>query len=545
MGKITRNTLYYGDNLNILRQYIDDESIDLIYLDPPFNSNRSYNVLFKDESGSDSEAQLTAFDDSWHWGDPAEETYYELVNNSSPEIATMIGALRQFIGTNQMMAYLVMMTIRLLELHRVLKNSGSIYLHCDPTASHYLKIILDTIFKAENFLNEIIWQRFDFHADAKRWGRLHDTIIVYSKDKNNFVFYKQRKPYGKKFIDSHFKEDENGRLYTLSDALGKGQGPARVFFGKIIEPTKDTHWRFSQEKIDAMISQGKIVLTENERPRIKRYLDEMKGQVIGDVWTDIPLINSQAKERLGYPTQKPESLLERIIKASCQEGDLILDPFSGCGTAIAVAQKFNRKWIGIDITYLAIALHKNRLKEMFGLEPKRDYEIIGEPQSLHDAIQLSQDNRFQFEWWALSLIEARPAGDKKKGSDKGIDGIIIFSDEAKANVKQILVQVKSGHVNSGLIRDFRGTIERESNAVMGIFISLEKPTRDMETEALEAGYYVSPFTDQKYRKIQIYTIKELLSGKEPDLPQVATFRTFRKADKVKKDKDAKQEKLDI
>jgi len=549
MGNITRNTLFYGDNLDILREYIDDESIDLIYLDPPFNSNRSYNVLFKDESGSDSEAQITAFDDSWHWGETAEETYYELVNNSSPEIATLIGALRQFIGTNQMMAYLVMMTIRLIELHRVLKPSGSIYLHCDPTASHYLKILLDVIFGYKNFKNEIIWKRTSAHSDTVQgniihMGRIHDVILYNIKSdlvRRNEIFTS----YDDDYINSFYRKiDENGRRYTLDNITGPGGAskgnPQYEFLGVT------RYWRYGRERMQELYEQGRIIQTKpGNVPRYKRYLDEMPGVPLQDIWVDILPIQSQSNERLGYPTQKPLSLLERIIKTSSNENDLILDPFSGCGTAITAAQKLNRNWIGIDITHLAIALHKNRLKDMFGIEPKKDYDIIGEPRSLHDAKQLAQTDRFQFEWWALSLIEARPAGGKIKGSDKGIDGIISFTDEAKGKVKQVLVQVKSGHVNSGLIRDFRGTIERENNAVMGIFITLENPSKNMETEALEAGYYVSPFTGLKHRKIKICTIEDLLDEIKPDLPVSASFSTFKKAQKVKKDKEAQQGKLDI
>ena len=549
MGKIEKNTLFYGDNLDILRNYIEDESVDLIYLDPPFNSNRSYNVLFKDESGIDSEAQITAFDDSWHWGDTAEETYYELINKSSPEIANLISALRQLIGNNQMMAYLVMMTIRLQELRRVLKNNGSIYLHCDPTASHYLKILLDVIFGGENFRNEIIWRRTSAHSDSIQgnvihMGRVHDVILFYSKSneaQREEIFI----PYSEDYINKFYRLiDENGRKYTLDNITGPGGASKGNPFYEFLGVSR--YWRYSREKMQELFEQGRIKQTKpGNVPRYVRYLDEMPGVPLQDIWDDVLPIQSQSLERLGYPTQKPLSLLERIIMTSSNEGQIVLDPFSGCGTAIAAAQKLGRRWIGIDITYLAIALHKSRLKDMFGLEPKKDYDVIGEPLSIHDANQLAKDNRFQFEWWALSLIEARPAGEKKKGSDKGIDGIISFTDEAKGNVKQILVQVKSGKVNSGLIRDFRGTIERENNAVMGVFITLENSTKDMDIEALEAGYYVSPYTNQKYRKIQIFTIEDLLTRKTPDLPQVATYKTFKKAEKVKKDKKAEQGKLVI
>jgi len=544
------NTLYYGDNLRVLREYIKDESIDLIYLDPPFNSKKTYNVLFKDESGLSSDAQISAFDDSWHWGDTAQQTFEELLTKAPNNVASMINSLHQFIGPNQMMAYLVMMASRLVELHRVLKPTGSLYLHCDPTASHYLKILLDMIFGVENFLNEICWERFNFHADAKRWGRLHDVLLMYSKEQKIFLFNTQRKEYDEKYIASHFKKDETGKLYTLSDPVANGQGPARAFFGTNLEPSPGTHWRFSQERIDSMTAEGLIIMTSSGRPRIKRYLDTMEGQVIGDVWTDIPIINSQATERLGYPTQKPLALLERIIQASSDPGDVVLDPFSGCGTCISAAQRLGRQWIGIDITHLAIAMHKARLKDMFNLEQKRDYQVIGEPEDLSGAQQLASEDRYQFQWWALSLIEARPLGGTgdsktgKKGSDRGIDGVINFLDDRKFGLKRAIVQVKSGHVNSGMIRDLKGTLDTDQAAV-GIFITLESSTREMDTAAVTAGYYHSEIWNRDYPRIQILSIEQLLNGAEVKLPQTPNNATaFKQTEQVDKE-GPKQAKLDI
>lgn len=545
MGTIARNTLFYGDNLNILRDYISDESVDLIYLDPPFNSNRTYNVLFHDESGFDSQAQITAFDDAWHWGDQAEDSYFHLVNNSSPEVASMIGALRQFIGTNQMMAYLVMMSTRLIELHRVLKPTGSLYLHCDPTASHYLKILLDTIFGIENYQNEITWKRTSTHSDAKRFAKISDSILFYSKT-SSFIWNSIWSDHSKEYIDSHYSsiEVETGRRYQLGD-LTKPKGSVGYYYVLLGCNPPPNGWRMPEKRAEQWMAESRIVIPPTGKtPRYKRYLDELKGTLIGNVWTDIPPINSQAKDSLNYPTQKPLALLERIIQASSNPGDVILDPFSGCGTAIAAAQKLNRKWIGIDVTYLAIALHKNRLKDMYGIEAKKDYDVFGEPESIPDAKQLAHDDRYQFQWWALSLIDARPVGDNKKGSDKGIDGIITFTDDPNGNVKKILVQVKSGHVNSGLIRDFRGTLEREANTELGVFITLENPTKDMEVEALEAGYYVSPVNQKKYLKIQVLTIVDLFNGIRPDLPQTASYSTFKKAGKVSKS-DLEQGALDL
>lgn len=529
------NTLYYGDNLTILRERIPTASVDLIYLDPPFNSSRSYNVLFKSESGSESDAQITAFEDTWHWNHAAEETYYHLVTQSPEHIGKMIAAMRNFIGENQMMAYLTMMTVRLIELHRVLKPTGSLYLHCDPTASHYLKVILDTIFGPKCFRNEVVWKRTSTHSDAGRYGAVHDVLLFYSKSPTEWTWNKQYKPRDETALKTHdIARDSDGRVYRLGDVSAAGQGSARRFGDRILEPPVGNHWRFSQEKIDAFIAEGRIVFTRNGQPRYKRYLDESPGMVIQDVWTDIMPVNSGSREILGYPTQKPLALLERIISASSNPGDVVLDPFCGCGTAVAAAQKLGRQWIGIDITHLSIALMKYRLKAMF---PGIDVLVQGEPKDLGAAQQLAQDDRYQFQWWALSLIRAQPLGGQegskigKKGSDKGIDGVIAFIDDNSGQPKRVLVQVKSGHVKSGDIRDLKGTMQRE-DAPIGVFITLEDPSRDMLTEATTAGFYHSPGWGKEYPALQILTIADLIGGRA-QVQMPPEYQTFKQAQRVK------------
>jgi len=545
---ITENTLFYGDNLNILREYILDESIDLIYLDPPFNSNRNYNVLFKDESGIDSEAQITAFEDTWHWNQAAQEAYDHLVTQSPDHVSTMIGALHTAIGTNQMMAYLVMMAIRLVELHRVLKPTGSLYLHCDPTASHYLKIILDTIFGPEQFRNEIIWKRTSAHSDTKQgnvihMGRIHDVVLFYTKSdeaRRNEIY----QPYSEEYVSKFYRHtDSNGRYYQLDNISGPGGAakgnPQYEFLGVT------RYWRYTREKMQELYEQGKIVQTSpGAVPRYKRYLDEMPGVPLQDIWDDIFPLGAQAAERLGYPTQKPLTLLERIIETSSNPSDIVLDPFCGCGTAIAAAQKLGRKWIGIDITHLSIALQKYRLEAMF---PDIQFRVKGEPEDIGAARQLAQDDRYQFQWWALSLIRAKPLGGQegsktgKKGSDKGIDGVITFIDDNTGKPKRVLVQVKSGHVKSGDIRDLVGTVQRE-NATIGIFITLETPSKDMITEAVSAGSYETSWSHQKYPRIQIKTIAELLKGAKVDMPP--QYGTFKQAQKVQQS-EGEQPELEI
>ncbi len=551
------NTLYYGDNLKVLREYIQDESIDLIYLDPPFNSNRSYNVLFKDESGISSDAQITAFDDSWHWGETAEKTYEELITTAPGNVGQMMAALHSFIGANQMMAYLVMMAARLVELHRVLKPTGSLYLHCDPTASHYLKIILDTIFGVNCFQNEITWKRSSAHSDAKQgrkaYGNISDILLFYSKSEH-YTFNTQFVKYSDEYIKNTYNNiDPDGRFWKSSDLTGPGGAakgnPSYEFLGVT------RFWRFTKANMERLYAEGKIYQSgPGAVPRMKHYLDEMSGVPLQNIWDDIPPIGAQAAERLGYPTQKPLVLLERVIQVSSNPGDIVLDPFSGCGTCIDAAQNLGRKWIGIDITHLAITMHKSRLKDRFGFEPKKDYRVIGEPEDLPGAHQLASEDRFQFEAWAISLVKARPMNrathsepgqrDIHKGSDRGVDGVINFIDDRKGGLKRALVQVKSGKVNSGLIRDLKGALEREQ-AQVGIFITLENPSRDMLTEALTAGSYHSEIWDRDYPKIQILSIKDLLNGEEVKLPQTpSNAAAYKKAEKADKS-DATQGELGI
>jgi site-specific DNA-methyltransferase (adenine-specific) len=532
---IIYNTLFYGDNLKVLREYIGDESVDLIYLDPPFNSNRNYNVLFKDESGSDSEAQITAFEDTWHWNQTAEDTYDEMVTQAPEHVSQLIGSLRQFIGTNQMMAYLVMMTTRLVDLHRVLKATGSLYLHCDPTASHYLKIILDTIFGFDQCRGEIIWKRTSAHSSANRPGPVHDTIFFYSKS-STYTWNQQYQPYDEEYLESFFQyTDPDGRHWKSTDITGAGtrNGETGKVWRGINITAKGRHWFVPPTELDKLDAQGLIYWPQKPdgMPRLKQYLEDMPGIPLQDIWTDIQPISAHARERLGYPTQKPLVLLERIIQSSSNPGNIILDPFCGCGTAIAAAQKLGRKWIGIDITHLSIALQKYRLQEMF---PDIQFKVIGEPQDVGAAKQLAQDDRYQFQWWALSLVKAKPLGGQegnksgKKGSDKGIDGVITFIDDAYGKPKRVLVQVKSGHVKSGDIRDLRGTVDRE-NAALGVFITLELPSKDMLTEAISAGHYDSPGWHQQYPRIQNKTIADLLKGAKVEMPpQYGTFKPTRR-----------------
>ena len=357
-----------------------------------------------------------------------------------------------------------MMAPRLVELHRVLKITGSIYLHCDPTASHYLKLVMDAIFGQSNFKNEIVWKRSLPDNDAKKYGAIHDIILFYVKSEK-YIFNQQFAGLREEYMQSHYNQmDEQGRRYQLTSLAASGPGPARRFGDKMLSPPAGSHWRYSQEKIDKLMELKRIVFTSQGTPRYIRDMDQMKGSALQSIWTDLNPINSQAKERLGYPTQKPETLLERILKTSSNDGDLVLDPFCGCGTAVAVAEHLHRKWIGMDITHIAIALMRHRLNSAFRSELS-PYEVIGDPKDVASAEALAQHDRYQFEWWSLGLVDARPAQDKKKGADSGIDGDINFFDDNSGKAKKIVVQVKSGHVSSSQIRDLKGVLEREKAAI--------------------------------------------------------------------------------
>ena len=480
------NQLYYGDNLDILRNHIPDESIDLIYIDPPFNSNQAYNVIFSETDGSSSQAQIQAFEDTWRWGETTEQAYHELVVTAPHLLVETIKSFRGFLTGTNLMAYLVMMTLRLVELHRVLKPTGSFYLHCDPTASHYLKIILDQIFGVENFRNEMVWSYRRWPAKQNNFQKMHDIILFYSKEKQENTF--------------------NVIYETLSAGTLK-------------------RWKGKKSKVSF---EGEVRLA-TQMTNV-----ESQGRPADDVWS-IPVINSQAKERLGYPTQKPEALLERIIKASSNEGDVVLDTFCGCGTAIAVAQRLNRRWIGVDITHLAIALLKYRLDDAFGDDVK--YEVIGEPKDAESARALAVQDRYQFQWWALSLIRARPYQGKKKGADEGVDGMIYYQDVDPDNPKKtltrkIVVQVKSGKVSVRDIRELKSVVDSQ-DAVIGVFITLNPPTQPMVKEAATAGRFQwLHVTHTTYPKIQIRTIEELLAGNGIEYPQTPVDVTFRRAERA-------------
>jgi len=524
------NRLYFGDNLPVMQKYIADVSVDLIYLDPPFSSQRNYNVLFRETSGVDSKSQVLAFKDTWTWDRLAQDTYDDLVVNAkNPKVSKVLESLYILLDAKPMMAYVVMMASRLIEMHRVLKPTGSLYLHCDVTASKYLGLLLDAVFGVENFRNEIVWKRTSAHSNAKRrMGVVDDRIFFYTKS-DRYTFNTQYITYDEEYIRKQYRYyDDKGRRYRLSDLRNPSKLPNLTYDYKGYPPHKNG-WAVSLEKMQQYDAEGRLHFPARSTGRIalKNYLDVMPGMKLATVWDDIGPIGAQAKERTGYPTQKPLALLERIIRVSSNAGDVVLDPFAGCGTAMVAAHKLDRRWIGIDITYLGINMLSYRLGDNFGLHSGKDYKVIGQPKSSEDARKMAQDpsndGRYQFEFWALSLVAARTERGTeesyKKKADKGIDGFLSFVELEKSRrvTHQVLVQVKSGKVGSALLRELRGTVEREKAAI-GVFITLDKPTKDMLEEAVKAGTYHSTTWNKSYPRLQILTIEQLLDGCLIDMP---------------------------
>jgi DNA modification methylase len=533
-GGLVVNHLYYGDNLGVLREHIATESVDLIYLDPPFNSNASYNVLFK-EGGSGSAAQIQAFDDTWHWNDSAEEAFGEVVRSPNQAAAKMLRAMRSFLGDNDMMAYLAMMAVRLIELHRVLKPTGSLYLHCDPTASHYLKILLDAVFGSERFRTEVSWRRTSAHNDAaqgrSQYGNVRDILFFYSKS-GSWSWNWQYTAYDESYVKNFYRhvEPETGRKYRLGDitAPGGSNPKKRNPYYEFLGVTR--YWRYSQDRMAQLYADGRIVQTAPGRvPQYKRYLDEMPGVALQNDWDDIVPLHASHREKLEYPTQKPVALLERIISTSSNPGDLVLDPFCGCGTTVHAAEKLGRRWIGIDVTHLAIGLIERRLRAFSGVQ----FITHGVPEDIAAARDLSLRDKHEFEKWALSLIGAQPGNLSKKGADKGIDGNLWFGVKSEGRA---VVSVKGGEkVDVSMIRDLRGVMDREG-AAMGVFLTLAEPTRPMVTEAAGVGQYQVPGLEGAVPRLQIVTIEQAMALRDravrlPPLRQDSFRRAPREAPK--------------
>ncbi|MEV5850286.1 DNA methyltransferase [Streptomyces sp. NPDC051985] len=515
------NQLFYGDNLEVMRQRIPSNAIDLIYLDPPFNSNRSYNVLFKEKSGDESPAQIEAFGDTWIWGYATEVLFNEISESSAPiAVKDALEAVRKLVGENDVLAYLTMMTARLIELHRVLKPTGSLFLHCDPTASHYLKILLDAIFGPTNFRNEIIWQRTQAKAlMSRRLPSNHDVILAYGKtedalwnEESLFLPYEVHE-LDEKTLSKYSQVDERGRRYQLTSLINPNPDRPNLTY-EFLGVTRV--WRWTKDRMEKAYDDGLVVQTAPGRvPRMKRYLDEQRGKPLGDVWADIPPLNARAAERLGYPTQKPVALLSRIIECASNPGDVVLDPFAGCGTTVDAAQNLGRRWIGIDITTLAVDLIDARLRHTYGESIREKYVILGIPQDVSAAQRLFQQSPFEFERWCVMLVDGQP--NEKQVGDKGVDGVIRIPVDARGASQRIIVSVKGGSTGPSHIRELIGTVE-SSKAAMGVFICLKEPTRAMQEAANHSGIYRYPVNGKEYPKVQIVTVQQILQGRKPNIP---------------------------
>lgn len=532
------NKLFYGDNLDVLRRYVKDESVDLIYLDPPFNSSQDYNVLFAEKDGTRAAAQIMAFEDTWEWNQESAAAYQEIVERGG-RVADVMVSFHTFLHGSDMMAYLAMMAPRLVELQRVLKETGTIYLHCDSTAAHYLKLLMDAVFSPQHFLNEITWKRTHSHGNVSRnFGSITDTLLVYSKTEA-YKWNQQYTPFTPEYVLKTFKySDPDGRKWQSVTLRNPGLRPNLHFpFKASNGVTYQPHphgWACDEERLRKYDREKRLHFPAKPTGalRLKMYLDESPGVKLQNIWDDIPAIGSQAEERLGYPTQKPEALLERIVLTSSDEGDVVLDPFCGCGTAIAVAERLKRKWIGIDITHLAINLIKKRLHDHFGEEAQKQYEVIGEPVTESDAEALAKQDPFQFQSWALGLVGARIANRVKRGADRGVDGRLYFHDDKSGKTKQVIISVKAGeNLTVAHVRDLRGVLEREK-AEIAALISLEEPSKPMLKEAAEAGFYDSPHIDGRFPRIQLLTIAELLNGAEISYPRLLDV-TYKKAPKAR------------
>ncbi len=507
------NRLFYGDNLPVLRDHVADGSVDLVYLDPPFNSNASYNILFKSLDGAGADASIEAFGDTWSWGPASAGAMMDITESGNHALHVLMQAMRTAIGENAMMAYLAMMAVRLLELHRVLKPTGSLYLHCDPTASHYLKLVLDAVFGADNYRNEITWKRTTAHSDGGRYGRNTDIILFYARSAQP-TWNQQFMPYDDAYAERFRSADPDGRRWMDDNLTAKGlSGGGYTYEYRGVTSL----WRMPIETMRRLDAENRLHFTRNGGIRLKRYLDEAKGLPVQALWTDIPALNSQAQERLGYPTQKPRELLERIIAASSNPGDVVLDPFCGCGTAVDAAQKLGRRWIGIDVTHLAIGLIEKRLREGYGADVQ--FETIGSPRDLASAQRLAADDPHQFQHWITLKLGGWPWMGGKKGGDKGVDGYFYYVG-ANGQTETGVISVKAGnHVNPAMVRDLGRVMQRDGHR-MGLFVCAALPTRGMIDEANSHGLLETEFG--RFPVLQIFTLAELFQNHSPRLPPLVS-----------------------
>ena len=530
------NKLFYGDNLDVLRDQITSDSVDLVYLDPPFNSNPNYNILFKSKTGDGSDAKIEAFEDTWHWNDHAEHAFDQVARSGNTKAFDLLNAMRGFLGENDMMAYLAMMAIRLIELHLVLKPTRSLYLHCHPTASHYLKLLLDRVFGVTNYVNEIVWKRSDSKNDAgqgaKHFGRVND-VILFDQKSGGRTWKRLYEPLSHGYVKKFYKyEDPGGRRWTMDNMLRRGGTAKGNPYYEVMGVSR--HWRYSRERMQQLIDDGRVVQTRSGNvPMYKRYRDDTKGTQVSTNWSDISMLRGWSAEKIPCPTQKPLALLERIISTSCPADGVVLDPFCGCGTAVHAAQKPGRQWIGIDVTHLAISLIEQRLKDAFlGIA----FEVIGTPTDLASAQDLAERDKYQFQWWAVSMVDALPSAARRRAPTGALTASSTSSPTESAP-KRALVSVKRGNnVSVTMIRDLHSAMVREK-APIGVFIGAAMPTTPMIKEAAAVGRIASEATGRTYPRLQTITLAELFQGKKPDIPFVdqASIKRAKREDMGRQD----------
>ena len=527
------NRLYYGDNKDIMREKMNKGSVDLIYLDPPFKSDTNYNLMYRTMTGKPVPEQVIAFSDTWELDAAKEEVARSMPilmrEHGVPDYYVdfwrlWMNALRH--SNKELLAYLIYMVERMLYMKSILKPTGSIYLHCDPSASHYIKVMMDAIFGHENFRNEIIWKRTTAHSSAKRYSPIHDTLLYYSAGKNP-VWNTVRTSYEDEYLDRYYKYDDgDGRLYWRADITGAG-----LRTGDSGKPWKardpsaiGRHWALPQKVVAGLVGNATLAakMTTQERldlldaagliywpkgggmPQYKRFRESLQGKAVGDIWDDIQRINPVGSERLGYPTQKPRPLLERIIAASSNEGDVVFDPFCGCGTTIYAANALGRRWIGCDIAILSIKLIREVLAERYALAEGTHFDVRGIPVSVEQADMLFRENAFTFQTWFVERVGGFPL--QKPGADRGVDGRLYY--ETHRGLGEMVLQVKGGAIRPTDVRDLIGTVTTAPNAELGGLLTLREPTKAMREAADAAGMFT--YNGVQYPRIQMLTVKDVL-----------------------------------
>lgn len=552
-----RKHLHYGDNLDVMRK-MPAGIFDLTYLDPPFKSDIDYNLLFTEDGIAPDEAQWTAFKDTWLWDQGAQGAFEEIQDIPNPRLVNLVNALHVGLEKTPMLAYLVNMAVRLVEIRRVMKDEGSIYLHCDPTASHYLKMLMDAIFGPQAFKNEIIWRRTGSHNKAKRWAPIHDTLLFYTNS-GTYTWNNPRRPYMTGHVKSYFVADGKGGYKTnyygnVLTGAGTRNGESGLPWMGFDPTAKGRHWAVpgaiweevgidpsglsQHQKLNLLHSKGFVKITPGQAwPIYERTIQPGEGPAASDLWTfqpytegtvfgtndgidaDVRWLSPQDVERLGYPTQKPVGLLKRLIMASSKPGDTVFDPFCGCGTTVAAAEELKRDWVGIDVSPFAISLiRKQRLSSFKYLKEGVDYDVTGLPTTLAGAKMMWGQDTKAFEVWCLTELDGIP--NEKKGGDKGIDGRIAFKPDGK-KAQFAVVSVKGGKLKADDVRSLSHVAQREkaSSLGFGVLVSMYEPTKGMKTDAASAGS--ATFNGTKYPLIQLITVNEMLHGKRPNLPLIS------------------------